>query len=69
LTDNAYLLYVTSGWAYDVLTDVDSALDRARDIQVSFLTEKQGSIFHHSPKTLSVVNTVKFLTFLGALEL
>eukprot|EP00934_Nitzschia_sp_Nitz4_P004536 Nitzschia sp. Nitz4//scaffold15_size197535//39930//45803//NITZ4_001562-RA/size197535-processed-gene-0.9-mRNA-1//1//CDS//3329537667//4526//frame0 len=52
------------GWAYDVLTEGGSALGLAKDIQVNFLSSKQGYEVHLTPKTLSVIDLSKYTTFL-----
>jgi hypothetical protein len=60
----SHRLHYISGWAYDVLTDANSALGLAMDIQSNFMSQKQGYSAHQSPKTLSIVDLAKFSTFL-----
>jgi hypothetical protein len=54
------------GWAYQTLTQADTALDLAIDIHSNFLSQTQGHSFHLTPKTLSIVDTAKFSVFLSA---
>ena len=60
------LFSFSEGWAYDALTNADSALDLAIDIQENFLNSLQGYFTHLTPKTLAIIESSKFETFLEA---
>jgi hypothetical protein len=55
------------GYAYYKLASATTALELAQNFQQNFLAEKQGSE-HQSPKTLAIVDTDAFTTFLTAME-
>jgi Clostripain family len=57
-----------AGWAYSFLTTATTALDMAKEILDTFLTETQGGTSHQSPKTMAILDTNKFNTFIGAFE-
>lgn len=63
------LLEPLHGWAYDQLTNTDSALDMALQLQDTFLTSLgTGYDQHQTPKALAIVETVAFEAFLEAFE-
>jgi len=55
------------GWAFEPLSNVDSALDLAKDIHENYLTQTQNTD-HDTPKTLAIVDTSKFEVFRDSLE-
>ena len=59
------------GWAYNVLPSdsaSSTALDFAKQILRFFISETQGGNSHRAPKTLAILNTDKFATFIEAFE-
>lgn len=58
------------GWAYNVLPSesASSALDFSKQILKFFISETQGGSSHRSPKTMAILNTDKFATFIEAFE-
>jgi len=55
------------GWSYGSLSQADTALGIARELQQSFLNDQQGDE-HITPKTLAIVDTSMFSAFLEAWE-
>jgi len=55
------------GWAYSYLKTAPNALDLAKQILDTFITQKQGSS-HQSPKTMAILDTSKFMRFLASFE-
>lgn len=56
------------GWAYSYLTSAPSALELAQQILTTFLSQTQGGSSHQSPKTMAILDTSKFDTFVSAFE-
>ena len=58
------------GWSYQYLNSNSegSALTLAQDIVHNYITQTQGHLRHLTPKTLSLVDTFKFTTFLQAFD-
>ena len=56
------------GWAYSKLSSAGGAIALAGQILTNFLTETQGGSSHQAPKTLAIVDTALFETFVAALE-
>lgn len=56
------------GWAYDYLTSAGTALELATQILETFISETQGTTAHRAPKTMAILNTQKFVTFITAFE-
>lgn len=58
------------GWAYNVLPAeaASSALELSKQILRFFISETQGGGSHRAPKTLAILNTDNFATFIAALE-
>ena len=54
------------GWAYDFLNTSESALAMAQNLHSNFLSQTQGFGRHLTPKTLALVSTDGFNTFLSA---
>lgn len=61
-------LFLVQGWAYDAWTTAPTALGLARQVVDTFVSEKQGGSSHQTPKQLSIVDTVKFQTFIEAFD-
>jgi Clostripain family len=57
-----------TGWSYKLLETAASALELSRQVVDTFLTDTQGGKSHQSPKTLAIVDTAKFQTFVETLE-
>jgi len=57
-----------AGWAYSYLTTATSALELARQILQTFLSQTQGGSSHQSPKTMAILDTAKFETFISTFE-
>jgi hypothetical protein len=55
-----------AGWAYNLLSKGETALDLARDIQSSFLESTHGLSTHMTPKTLAIVDLAKYDIFLNS---
>ena len=55
------------GWAYQSLSNTDSALEIASSLHDTFLTQRQGNS-HQAPKTMALVETSSFALFSEALE-
>ena len=51
------------GWAYNFLSQADSAVSMAQEFLDDFLVEQQGSV-HQTPKTLALIDTDLYLEFL-----
>ena len=56
------------GWDYSNLSSAGSAIELVGQILIHFLTKTQGGTSHKVPKTLSIVDTALFATFIEALE-
>ena len=55
------------GWAYQTLSNTNSALEIATSLHDAFLTQRQGNS-HQAPKTMALVETSSFAVFSEALE-
>ena len=56
------------GWAYNYLTTAASALELSKQILETFISETQGGNSHKAPKTMAILNTAKFVSFIDAFE-
>ena len=58
------------GWAYNVLPSeaASSALELSKQILKFFISETQGGGSHRAPKTMAILNTDNFATFITAFE-
>jgi len=56
------------GWAYAYLTQAPDALTLAKEILTTFLAQTQGGSSHQSPKTMAILDTDKFSTFITSFE-
>ena len=56
------------GWAYSALSSAGTAIELAGQVLTNFLAETQGGSSHQAPKTLAILDTALFATFVEALE-
>lgn len=57
------------GWAYNFLDTAETALDMAKNLHANFLGQKQGYSKHLVPKTMAIVESAGYNTFLQAWDL
>lgn len=63
-----HTMCIALGWAYDELDDTSSALGLSQQIVATFTSSLHGFPDHKVPKTLAVVETSKYPSFLTAVE-